>query len=447
MVIAALLTGSTRGAVATVAVYGIGAIEFLSCGFTAAGPGPVQIGQVRYGVWHGGDAKSVGESVVVSRNDDRRVAESVHESWELHCHGGAVAADRVLEDLQRLGVTCVPASRWIAEAGSNEIIGGASSDYLNPGFLIAETSEVLAQTGSVRTAAIALDQIRGGLKDWAFSAWQAIVQRMLDNRVQIIGRDGLGGAGAVAEVMDIAAQAKQLLRYASFGLHLAAPWRVVLAGPPNVGKSSLINALVGYRRSITIDMPGTTRDVLEAQTAIDGWPVRITDTAGIRDDAQCAIESAGIESARRELQAADLILWVEDASENNHPLGLQMAKDFRRPFQAGPNKPWIRVSNKIDRVHSSQPIVGEFAPDDLPGDGGDNRELPVQHVQTSATIGIGIDALRDAISQALVPQVPPSGAAVPVTIRQVRCLQRLSEARTIDAVKVALERLISQPTT
>jgi tRNA modification GTPase len=434
MVTAALLTGSTRGAVATVAVYGVGATKLLNIGFVAAGPGPVQIGQVRYGVWHGGVDDSVGESVVVSRNDDRRVASVVHESWELHCHGGAAAADRILEDLQRLGAATATASSWMVQACSSDRIGEIVGDHLDPGFLIAEVSEVLAQAVSVRAAAIALDQIRGGLKQWSVQAWQ----RLFDS-----GLCHSGVEEGFPEVIDLAGQAKQILRYAALGLHLSAAWRVVLAGPPNVGKSSLINALVGYRRSITIDMPGTTRDVLEAQTVIDGWPVRISDTAGIRADAACLLETAGIELARRELQMADLILWVEDASENLYPADQQVAKDFGPPFQTEPSKPWIRVSNKIDRIDSLQSAAGGTESDCLTTTGAGIRLSLVQHVQTSAINGTGIDMLRESISRALVSQVPPSGAPVPVTSRQVKWLERLSDARTTEAAKVALKGLIA----
>jgi tRNA modification GTPase len=206
---------------------------------------------------------------------------------------------------------------------------------------------------------------------------------------------------------EIAGQAAQLLRFAPLGLHLATPWRVVLAGLPNVGKSSLINALVGYRRSITVDMPGTTRDVLEAQTVIDGWPIRLSDTAGIRDDAQCAIETAGIESARRELDDADLILWVEDAS-----MPSERAVDVTDRLNS---KPTIRISNKIDRIRGRDNIVLQE---------GSATSL---RVQTSATLGIGIDELRQAISNALVPEVPKAGSPIPVTLRQVDWLKSVAD--------------------
>jgi tRNA modification GTPase len=95
---------------------------------------------------------------------------------------------------------------------------------------------------------------------------------------------------------------------------------VVIAGPPNVGKSSLINALLGYQRAIVFDQPGTTRDVLTATTAIDGWPVELADTAGIREGDD-AIETEGVARALAEIRAADLVVEVWDASQETGDRG------------------------------------------------------------------------------------------------------------------------------
>ena len=82
----------------------------------------------------------------------------------------------------------------------------------------------------------------------------------------------------------------------NWGCISSNPWRVVVFGAPNVGKSSLINALAGYERAIVSPTPGTTRDVVTVTTAIDGWPVQLSDTAGFRET-QDELESAGIELA------------------------------------------------------------------------------------------------------------------------------------------------------
>ena len=104
-----------------------------------------------------------------------------------------------------------------------------------------------------------------------------------------------------------------LLARERLGRHLTRPWSVVLAGRTNVGKSSLMNALAGYGRAIVHHAPGTTRDAVALATAIDGWPVELCDTAGLRA-ADDAVERAGIERARQRLAQADLVVLVADRS-------------------------------------------------------------------------------------------------------------------------------------
>ena len=377
---ACLLTGPTRAAVATVAVAGPQVGELLAQVFQPASAAAVRAGQVRYGLWHGGDpASDTSESVVVSRNPDPRDLAST-ESWEIHCHGGVVAAGRILDDLRRLGAIVLSGDAWHRWQGVP--------------LLLREAQAVLSRTTSTRTAAIALDQVRGAMAQW--------VERSLQRLAA--AEDGFAS---------VIAEAAECLQFARLGLHLDQPWRVVLAGPPNVGKSSLINAILGYRRSITLDQPGTTRDVLEAQTVIEGWPVRLSDTAGIRDAADCEIESAGIELARGELETADLVLWIRDASG--------AAADPAPAPEDTATRRILEVDNKIDLLATAAITTGAVA--------------------TAATSGVGIETLRLRIAAMLVPQEPPAGQPVPIHPRQVACLQHLVAAQDATTARVALLEL------
>lgn len=112
--------------------------------------------------------------------------------------------------------------------------------------------------------------------------------------------------------------------------------RVVLAGPPNAGKSTLLNALVGRDAAIVSDIAGTTRDRIEVPAAIDGIAYLFTDTAGLRADSEDAVEAIGIERARAALDAADIILWLGRADDLPRPDAILVAAQSDRPGAARP---------------------------------------------------------------------------------------------------------------
>jgi tRNA modification GTPase len=211
---------------------------------------------------------------------------------------------------------------------------------------------------------------------------------------------------------------------AALGSHLVTPWRVVLAGRPNVGKSSLINALLGYPRAIVFDQPGTTRDVVTATAALDGWPIELTDTAGLRaidEPSADELERVGIARALEQIAAADLLVLVFDATR---PWSAEDIELIRRWPLA------VAVSNKCD-------LVAKSIPDSLRADR--SKDLAVLH--TSAVTGEGIEALGRQITARLVPNVPPAGAAVPFTQRQTELLAQALEAARRGETAVADEHL------
>jgi tRNA modification GTPase len=189
-----------------------------------------------------------------------------------------------------------------------------------------------------------------------------------------------------------------------------------VAGAPNVGKSSLVNALAGYQRTVVTAVPGTTRDVVTTALAIDGWPVELIDTAGQHESAD-ELEVQGISRARAASADADLCLWVVDAG-------------------APPVWPTIGLRdvlyaiNKVDRPAAW-----------------DVTALPTA-VQVSALTGAGLDVLCDAISRRLVPILPPPGAALPFTPDLAAdiesCGRGLDEGKSAE-VLVRLRELIDGP--
>ncbi|MDR2762885.1 MAG: 50S ribosome-binding GTPase [Planctomycetaceae bacterium] len=182
------------------------------------------------------------------------------------------------------------------------------------------------------------------------------------------------------------------------GRHLIKPFRVVLSGDVNVGKSSLFNAILGYNRAITSSTPGTTRDVVVAQTAVDGFPVEFYDTAGIREvDKNIEknnIEHEGIKRSIEQIAEADLIIRVVDLTS-------EIVNDFN--LSSG-----IIVTKNSDSLNIvTKNILTCYNKADLVSD------LP-DEICVSAKTGLGVAELMEKIARILIPNPPRPFEAVPL---------------------------------
>ena len=365
--IAAIATPPGRGGVAVVRVSGPDAFSVAER-LTGRSPRP---GRISFDVYRCKSREIDGGVTLAFRAPRSYTGEDV---VEFQCHGGAVPPRRVLE-------ACMAAGARLARRGEF-----TERAFLN-GKLTYEQAEGvldLVDAKTDRAADAALEGLSGARRAAARAVYDELValsskaEHALD-----VSEDELPGGfleGLVREAESVAARIESALRRMKEGRLLRDGALVVIAGAPNAGKSSLMNALLGERRAIVSDVPGTTRDSIEEWLDVGGWPVRLVDTAGLRDTDD-AIEGEGVERARELVGRADVVVFLT-AADQPPSAGCRLPPAVRR----GPHV--VEVLSKSDVRH---PAAG--------------RRLAV-----SAKTGEGLDALRGATAAELAQRADESRA-------------------------------------
>lgn len=257
---------------------------------------------------------------------------------ELHGHGGPVVMDMLLARAVELGAR-------IAEPGEF-----SRRAFLNDKLDLAQAEAVadLIDSGSAQAARAALRSLQGEFSVAVHSLTEAVIETRLhveaaidfpEEEIDFLADTALHARidNAIASCTQIAAKARQ-------GTLLREGMTVVIAGRPNAGKSSLLNRLAGYDAAIVTDIPGTTRDVLRERLSIDGMPLHVADTAGLREEAD-VVEAEGIRRARQEMLRADRILYLVDGSRRSEDASIA-GELATLPAEI----PTTLVINKIDLV-------------------------------------------------------------------------------------------------
>ncbi len=324
---------------------------------------------------------------------------------ELQCHGGAMVCDLLIERAIELGARFADPGEFSRRAFLNDRMDLAQ----------AEAIADLIDSGSRSAARAAQRSLRGDFSDAVTDLNESItqlrthVEAAIDFPEEEI--DFLRDAELLERISGVEQQFGELERVARQGCLLRDGVTVVVAGRPNVGKSSLLNALAGYDAAIVTDVAGTTRDLVREQLDLDGLPLHVVDTAGLRAGRD-RVEEEGIRRARAALGSADHALIVLDASCADNDLD-ELAAEL--PDGLG----YTVVRNKID-------LTGEVA--------GPIADGPVN---VSALHRDGIDALRKHLKAVLGYEPPPEGA---ITARR-RHLESLARARQhFDLARQQLEK-------
>jgi tRNA modification GTPase len=356
---AVLLTSPGRGALAVIHVAGEGARARVGTLFSAKIDDTLRAGRLVR------DGETIDEVMARTTSDGFTAEETV----EITSHGGPVVVERIFA---ALGVERLEADQLLDR--------GVATGKLDR--LRAEAWALLPDARTERAALLLRAQAEGALSK------------------AVAALRGPGDAG-------------RLLETAPAGLALASPRRVVLAGAPNVGKSSLFNALVERDRAIVSEIPGTTRDPVREIVAIDGVPVELVDTAGV-EEPRDPLEALSIERTRAALSAADVVLFLFDAESGARGAELTFLE------QLG-HRRMVLLVNKVD-VGSKKPLL---------------EALPV-----SAKTGQGLDEVRRKILRMLdITRFPAEDAAAVFTLRQERHLRDLASGRLgLEEAKASLFR-------
>jgi tRNA modification GTPase len=282
--------------------------------------------------------------------------------------------------------------------------------------LQAEATADLIDAGSPAQAHRALAQLDRGLSARLEALRAALLELEALLAYEIDFPEEDAGPVAPARIVDAWRAARDqlvaLLGTAPEGERLREGALVVIAGPPNAGKSSLFNALLGTERAIVTELPGTTRDAIEAHTVLEGFPFRLTDTAGLRASGD-RVERLGIEVSRHYLARADLILFCEEAASGVASGAAEFLAECRAPV--------VRVATKLDLAD---------------GASGDSRE----RLAVSVVTGRGIAELRRRLAQEAFGRLLSLGDVEPVVTRARHRLaleRALAETEAFHAARAA----------
>jgi tRNA modification GTPase len=323
------------------------------------------------------------------------------EVLELQAHGGPVLLQLLLARcLQALpGLRLAAPGEFTERAFLNDKIdlaqAEAVADLIDASTEAAARSAARSLTGAFSTEIVALAERLLRLR--------MLVEATLDFPEEEI--DFLEKAGARAQLDGIAAAIEASLARARQGALLREGLRVVIAGQPNVGKSSLLNALAGAERAIVTPIPGTTRDKVTETIQIEGVPLHVVDTAGLRQDdhATDEVERIGIGRSWQAIADADAVLFLHDLSRCGEAA-----------YEAG-------EAAIAARLPTGVPVLDVFNKADLPG-----VDVPATSLALSAHTGQGLAGLRQALLQQAGWQAPAEGLFTART-RHVQALQRTRE--------------------
>ena len=326
---------------------------------------------------------------------------------ELHCHGGSFAARRALRLVLQAGARLAQNGEFTRRA------------FLNGKLDLTQAEGVLdlINAGSERAGLLAERQLNGAVGSLVREIRTEIVHLLseCESRLDFSEEDldWMPPEALCGKIRSLREQAANLALTARAGALIRDGVSLVIAGPPNAGKSSLLNRMLGYDRAIVTPIPGTTRDTLEESVSVGGIRFRVTDTAGLREAGEAdPVEAMGMERSQQSLGAADIVLWLLDASApaESFPDQFEALKRAKKNVRGKLIPCWNKMDDAVlspDELDLACPSENALA------ENAAGKRPVFEHI--SARTGDGLDSLFHRLEETAWDGLPPaaqSGDAV-----------------------------------
>jgi tRNA modification GTPase len=375
--IAAIATAmvSQQGSVGIVRLSGATAIDIAKQLFVAAGKQLWESHRVLYGhICHPQTGVIVDEALLLMMLAPRSYTRE--DVVEFHCHGGTICVQQVLQ-------LCLSAGANLAQPGDFTLRA-----FLNGRIDLTQAESISELVGarSPAAASAALAGLQGKLRKPIQQVRDRALDILAEIEAQIDFADDLPPMdvpGICGQIDELSQTLTTILATADRGELLRTGLKIAIVGHPNVGKSSLLNALSRTDRAIVTDLPGTTRDVVESNLVIGGIPIQVLDTAGIRETAD-RVEQIGVARSKTAAQQADLVILTIDGQRGWTEAEMEI-------YQQVQEKPLILVINKMDLItelpklpaNLQQPVVALSA---LSQEGIDRLEAKIVEIAQAGSI-------------------------------------------------------------
>ncbi|MDR5588323.1 MULTISPECIES: tRNA uridine-5-carboxymethylaminomethyl(34) synthesis GTPase MnmE [Clostridium] len=360
---------------------------------------------MRYGHIIELESKDVIDEVIISYMKGPH-SYTTEDIIEINCHGGVISTNSVMNQVIKAGARVAEPGEFTKRAFLNGRIDLSQAEAVID--IIKAKTDLSMKSALMQSGGVLSKQIKE-IRQYLLNTLALIEYGVdfteddedIDDTLVLRVKDG---------IKTTILKVKELLKGADEGKIIRDGLNVVIIGKPNVGKSSLLNVLLKEKRAIVTDIPGTTRDIIEEYLNIDGIPIKITDTAGIRET-EDTVEKIGVERSREKIEEADLIILILDSSR-------ELEEEDKEIINTIKDKNHIVLLNKTD-------LDRKIADIDL-----DNQ------INISAKTGYGIDELKNKIKELFFSGDINSESLIVSNVRHKQALYR-----SLENCEVALDRV------